>query len=78
MVQPYDFELAYTMDTYFCMKCLQEAFNCFVDPEYFNSDQGVQFTSSNYLKLFDGHATKNSMDGKGRWVDNVILVVIEI
>jgi putative transposase len=62
-----------TMDTYFCMECLQEAFDCFDEPEYFNSDQGVQFTSSNYLRLFDGRATKNSMDGKGRWVDNVIM-----
>jgi putative transposase len=62
-----------TMDTYFCRECLQEAFDCFGEPEYFNSDQGVQFTSSNYLKLFDGHATKNSMDGKGRWVDNVMM-----
>jgi putative transposase len=71
-----------TMDTYFCRECLQEAFDCFGEPEYFNSDQGVQFTSSNYLRLFDGRATKNSMDGKGRWVDNVMmerfLVVIEI
>jgi putative transposase len=39
----------------------------------FLSDQGVQFTSSKYLKLFDGHATKNSMDGKGCWVDNMII-----
>jgi putative transposase len=62
-----------TMDTHFCIECLQEAFECFGEPEYFNSDQGAQFTSSNYLKLFDGRATKNSMDGKGRWVDNVMM-----
>jgi putative transposase len=62
-----------TMDTHFCIECLQEAFDCFGEPEYFNSDQGVQFTSSKYLKLFDSRATKNSMDGKGRWVDNVMM-----
>jgi putative transposase len=47
-----------TMDTYFCMECLQEAFDCFGELEYFNSDQGVQFTSSNYLRFFDRRATK--------------------
>jgi putative transposase len=65
--------IANTMDAHFCMECLQEAFDCFGEPKYFNSDQGVQFTSSKYLQLFDGRATKNSMDGKGRWVGNVIM-----
>jgi putative transposase len=43
------------------------------EPEYFNSDQGVQFTSQKFQELFSDRATKISMDGKGRWVDNVLI-----
>jgi transposase InsO family protein len=52
---------------------LMSAFERFGEPEYFNSDQEVQITSLKYQKLFDGHETKISMDGKGHWVDNVII-----
>jgi putative transposase len=62
-----------TMDVNFCAECLQEAFDHFGEPDYFNSDQGVQFTSQKFQELFSGHATKISMDGKGRWVDNVYI-----
>jgi putative transposase len=65
--------LSNTMDVNFCAECLQEAFDRFGEPEYFNSDQGVQFTSQKFQQLFAGHATKISMDGKGRWVDNVFI-----
>lgn len=40
-------------------------------PEIINSDQGVQFTSSDYLNLWDPEATQISMDGRGRFVDNI-------
>ena len=43
------------------------------EPEYFNSDQGSQYTSPKFLSRFDGRATKNSMDGRGRWLDNVYI-----
>jgi putative transposase len=70
-----------TMDTYFAWSVCK-MLDYFGEPEYFNSDQDVQFTSSKYLKLFDGLATKNSMDGKERcgWTTDhgMILVVIEI
>jgi putative transposase len=62
-----------TMDVNFCVDCLQEALEQFGEPDYFNSDQGVQFTSQKFQQLFSGHETKISMDGKGRWVDNVIM-----
>jgi putative transposase len=65
--------LSNTMDVNFCAECLQEAFDWFGEPDYFNSDQGVQFTSQKFQQLFAGHATKISMDGKGRWVDNVFI-----
>ena len=41
------------------------------EPEIFNSDQGSQFTSPKFLHRFVGRSTKNSMDGRGRWLDNV-------
>jgi putative transposase len=52
---------------------LQEAFERFGEPEFFNSDQGSQFTSPKFQRLFDGREVKISMDGKGRWVDNVYI-----
>jgi putative transposase len=65
--------LSNTMDVNFCIDCLQESFEKYGEPAYFNSDQGVQFTSPKFQKLFDGHSTKISMDGKGRWIDNVYI-----
>ncbi|MDR3108468.1 MAG: IS3 family transposase, partial [Planctomycetaceae bacterium] len=65
--------LSNTMDVNFCVECLQDALDNFDEPEFFNSDQGSQYTSEKFLRCFAGHATKNSMDGKGRWVDNVIM-----
>lgn len=62
-----------TMDVNFCIDCLQEAFENFGEPEYFNSDQGVQFTSQKFQDLFSGRVTQISMDGKGRWLDNVFI-----
>jgi putative transposase len=65
--------LSNTMEVDFCIDCLQSAFDDYGEPEYFNTDQGVQFTSPRYQSLFSGRATKISMDGKGRWVDNVFI-----
>jgi putative transposase len=65
--------LSNTMDVNFCIECLDEAFENYGDPEFFNSDQGSQFTSPKFLQRFDGRSTKNSMDGRGRWLDNVYI-----
>jgi len=65
--------LSNTMDAGFCVDCLDEAFDRYGEPEIFNSDQGSQFTSQRFLDRFNGHATKNSMDGRGRWLDNVFI-----
>jgi putative transposase len=43
------------------------------EPEFFNSDQGSQFTSTKFLDRFAGRSTRNSMDGRGRWLDNVYI-----
>lgn len=65
--------LSNTMEANFCIDCLEEAFENFGEPEFFNSDQGVQFTCNKFLNSFAGRRTKNSMDGKGRWLDNVYI-----
>ena len=65
--------LSNTMDVNFCIDCLDEALDRYGEPEFFNSDQGSQFTSPKFLSRFDGRSTKNSMDGRGRWLDNVYI-----
>jgi len=65
--------LSNTMDVGFCIDCLDEAFDRYGEPEFFNSDQGSQFTSPRFLDRFAGRSTKNSMDGRGRWLDNVYI-----
>jgi len=65
--------LSNTMDVGFCLDCLDEAVDCYGEPEFFNSDQGSQFTCPAFLSRFDGRSTKNSMDGRGRWLDNVYI-----
>lgn len=65
--------LSNTMETHFCVDVLQEAFANFGEPEVFNTDQGSQYISEKFLKCFEGRDTQNSMDGKGRWIDNVYI-----
>jgi putative transposase len=65
--------LSITMDTSFCIEALEEALSKNEKPEIFNTDQGSQFTS----EAFTGQLKKNgiaiSMDGRGRWRDNVFV-----
>jgi putative transposase len=42
-------------------------------PEIFNTDQGSQFTSDEWIKVLDDAGVAISMDGKGRWIDNVFI-----
>jgi len=65
--------LSNTMDVGFCIDCLEEAFANYGEPVFFNSDQGSQYTSSAFLDRFVGRSTRNSMDGRGRWLDNVYI-----
>jgi putative transposase len=65
--------LSNTMDVNFCIECLDEAFYHYGEPEIFNSDQGSQFTSERFLSRFNGRSTRNSMDGRARWLDNVYI-----
>lgn len=64
--------LSNTLDVEFCLEALEEALSqsC---PEVFNTDQGVQFTSTAFTSRLEAAGIKVSMDGKGRWLDNVFV-----
>lgn len=62
-----------TLDTSFCTEALEEAIERYGAPEIFNTDQGCQFTSDDFTGVLKEHGIKISMDGKGRWVDNVFV-----
>lgn len=65
--------LSTTMDTSFCIEALEDALDKFGAPEIFNTDQGSQFTSDDFTSVLKENHVKISMDGKGRWVDNVFV-----
>ena len=62
-----------TLDTDFCIEALEEAVQRFGAPQIFNTDQGSQFTSEAFTGVLKKHGIEISMDGKGRWVDNVFV-----
>ena len=62
--------LSNTMDAEFCVEALKEALATHGTPETFNTDQGSQFTSSDWIEVLTDAKIKISMDGKGRWIDN--------
>jgi len=65
--------LSNTLTTDFCLEAVSEAITRFGTPEIFNTDQGSQFTSSDFTDLLKEHGIKISMDGKGCWRDNVFV-----
>nr|WP_086014989.1 IS3 family transposase [Thioflavicoccus mobilis] len=62
-----------TLDADFCIAALQEALGRFGAPEIFNTDQGAQFTCEAFTGVLKEQRIAISMDGKGRWVDNVVV-----
>ncbi len=62
-----------TLDTSFCIEALKEALERYGPPEIFNTDQGSQFTSDDFTQVLKDNGIRISMDGKGRWVDNVFV-----
>ena len=62
-----------TMDTAFCIEALHEALARFGRPEIFNTDQGSQFTSQEFTAVLRAADVRISMDGRGRWMDNVFI-----
>ena len=66
-----DYEISNTLDAEFCIRCLERAINKYGSPVIFNSDQGVQYTSNEWINMLTFHEIIISMDGKGRWADNI-------
>ena len=62
-----------TMDVAFCIDALQEALARYGRPEIFNTDQGSQFTSPRFADVLKDASVRISMDGRGRWMDNVFI-----
>jgi putative transposase len=62
-----------TLTTDFCVEALNEALAKYGTPEIFNTDQGSQFTSTAFTNVLESRGVRVSMDGRGRWVDNVFV-----
>jgi putative transposase len=67
------FRLSNTLTADFCVDALEEAISKFGKPEIFNTDQGSQFTSEEWINVLKNAGVAISMDGKGRWIDNVFI-----
>ena len=67
------FRLSNSMDVSFCLAALEEALQRHGKPEIFNTDQGSQFTSMAFTGLLAQAGIQISMDGRGRWMDNVFI-----
>ena len=65
--------LSDTLETAPIIESMIKAFDNFGIPGIINSDQGPQYTSDDYIRLLSDNAIQQSMDGKARWVDNVII-----
>ena len=65
--------LSITMEADFCVEAVQEAMVKYGRPEIFNTDQGVQFTSAAFLDQLEAAGVRISMDGKGRFLDNIFI-----
>ena len=67
------FRVSNAMTTDFCVEALQEALTRYGAPEIFNTDQGAQFTAEDFTQPLAAKGVRVSMDGRGRWVDNVFV-----
>lgn len=65
--------LSNTMDAGFCVEALEEALMRFGPPAIVNTDQGSQFTGVAFTGMLEAHGVAISMDGRGRWLDNVFV-----
>jgi len=65
--------LSNTMDASFCVEALEEALARYGRPEIFNTDQGSQFTGAAFTSVLIDAGVRISMDGRGRWMDNVFI-----
>ncbi len=65
--------LSNSLDADFCVTALEEALENYGTPKIFNTDQGSQFTSYPFTQVLKDAQIKISMDGKGRWMDNIMI-----
>lgn len=65
--------LSISLQNDFCVEAVGEAISRYGAPMIFNTDQGVQFTSCNFIAALEAHSIAISMDGKGRALDNVFI-----
>jgi len=66
-------EVSISLESDFCIRALERALLKYGKPEIFNTDQGVQFTCKNFIKVLKSQNIKISMDGKGRALDNIFI-----
>src|SRR5881409_1613009 len=67
------FRVSNALSSEFCVEALEEALARYGAPEIFNTDQGSQFTDDDFTAPLLEKGVRVSMDGKGRWVDNVFV-----
>ena len=67
------FRVSNSMSADFCVEALAEALARYGTPEIFNTDQGSQFTSLGFTHMLADAGIWISMDGRGRWMDNVFI-----
>ena len=65
--------LSNSLTAEFCVEAVEEAIARYGKPEIFNTDQGSQFTGSEFVGLLQRHQIRISMDGRGAWRDNVFV-----
>lgn len=65
--------LSNSMESDFCVDALEEALRRYEHPDIFNPDQGAQFTSEAFTNVLKAAGIDISMDGKGRWIDNIFV-----
>ncbi len=71
--QVLSWRLSNTMDARFCVEALEEALSRYGKPEIFNTDQGSQFTSTDFTNVLKDAGVAISMDGRGRYMDNLFI-----
>ena len=65
--------LSNTLDASFCAEALEEAISKYGKPEIMNTDQGRQYTGSGWIKTLTEAENRISMDGRGRYLDNIFI-----
>lgn len=65
--------LSNTLEADFCVEALREAIERYGAPDVFNTDQGTQFTSQEFISVLTSHSISISMDGRGRCLDNIFV-----